>query len=70
MSKFTVILMYPDYLTDSEGYGETWCGTVEAENPVEAVEEAQVECASQRIAEDEQTSDFKPISVFAGDRSA
>lgn len=64
MNKFTVILLYPDY---SEGnYGETWCATVSARNPVEAVEVAQRTCADDNgnISDPDH---LKPVSVFEGD---
>lgn len=64
MNQFTVVLLYPDYYTDN--YGETWCDTVSAPDPVAAVGVAQKTCAAETdlIINPE---DLLPVSVFEGD---
>lgn len=65
MKKYTVILLYPDYIAND--YGETWCETVDAENPIHAVEVAQKQCFDENKCEPHQDyQDFKPVSVFEG----
>lgn len=61
--KYTVILMYPDYLSEN-GPGETWCGSVEARDAAHAVRVAQNEIMT---ADANDPTDFLPISVFAGE---
>ncbi len=64
MKSFTVVLMYPDYSVDQ--YGETWCDTVEANDPVEAVAVAQKKCAEDSTVI-ERPDDILPVSVFEGE---
>lgn len=65
-TKYTVLLMYPDYACDSEGYGQSWLDTVEAQNVDEAIKLAQAECAK-GCTSIENPEDLKPVCVFEGD---
>lgn len=64
MPKFTVLLLYPDYLASNYGQ-ETYLAHVGAKNPDMAVREAQ-----RRAKEDNKTvdnkDDFFPLAVFSG----
>jgi hypothetical protein len=68
MKKFTIILLYPDYLDD---FPQTWGGHVEADNLIDAIMRAQIKCAeSYRIEEENDRlhpGDLYPLAIFAGE---
>jgi len=62
VNKYTVALLYPEYI----GLGETYTAHVEAEDPDEAVELAQIEAVEANVEEAEASEDFRPIMVAPG----
>jgi len=66
MKKYTVILVYPDYMCDA-GDHQTWCGSVEAENVPDAVSAAQKQVMDDNMTDAMDPDDFLPISVFEGE---
>jgi hypothetical protein len=70
MNHYTVVLMYPDYLTDNFGQ-ETYSTSVRAWDVAGAITEAQLEAASANNMEpdDEGYEDFHPVAVFEGEIS-
>ena len=65
--KYSVLLLYPDYLQNSDP--ETYYVWVEAEDPFKAVEAAQcmaVNANEEDVVED--GTDFLPLAVFEGHR--
>jgi hypothetical protein len=66
--KYTVLLLYPDYLSDSYGQ-ETFLSHVRAKNVRDAIAQAQSEVMrvndwDSNVVEDK--SHFYPLSVFEG----
>lgn len=67
--RYTVILVYPDYVADAADH-ETWVGSVEAANLVEAVTTAQKDCTemnnrtNEALIED--PSDMMVVAIFEG----
>ena len=66
MKKYTVILLYPDYLAKNYGQ-ETYMTSVEAETPVQAVAAARAEVGSDEAPEER--NDFFVIAVIEGEHS-
>lgn len=67
LKPYTVILLYPDYVTDD--FGETFMTSVDAIDPVAAVREARLECldSNKWTGEDAYPlEDFRVIAVMAG----
>ncbi len=67
MKKYSVLLLYPDYI--AENYGEeTYLAHVFGINPSTAVVHARIECAeSNEIIEDVyDLEDFKVLAMFKG----
>jgi hypothetical protein len=60
--KYTVLLLYPDYVADTFGH-ETYLAHVEAEDTKEAIDLAQQEIANTIHAE---RQDFYPLLVVYG----
>lgn len=64
MRKFTVILLYPDYLAENFGQ-EIYTAHVEAVSPADAVQKAREKAATDEW-DDEVASDFYPLFVAYG----
>jgi hypothetical protein len=64
LKKFTVILMYPDYAADT--FGDTWCATVDGNNPTEAIEEAKKKCMADNPGPQMKPEDIGVVAVFLG----
>ncbi len=69
MRKFTVLLLYPDYIASNYG-PETYLAHVEAKDRVGAIEQGQLQAASDFYTEfdtdDSVAADFFPLAVFEG----
>lgn len=68
MNKYTVILLYPDYLADNYGQ-DIYTDHVEAGSPAEAQAVTQRQLARQHAESDEEDTypeDFYPLAVFEG----
>jgi hypothetical protein len=66
MKKWTVILLYPDYMADDYG-SETYMTCVRAADPAGAVAKARAEvCAANEVDEDD-AEDFFVIAVMRGE---
>ena len=64
MKKYTVILLYPDFVADEFGH-ETYMTSVEAKNPKSAVKKARMEVLSASRAENEGESEYEdPTDLF------
>lgn len=59
---FSVLLLYPDYMSDAFGH-ETFYGYVEARSPASAVHEAQMQCVEHNTSppDDMNPEPFCPI---------
>jgi hypothetical protein len=69
MKKYTVLLLYPDYMTDGPEGSETYLAWVFAATPVQAVTRAQLDAkeASDYDCDEEQNpEDFRALAVFKG----
>lgn len=67
MRPYTVLLLRPDYI--AEPYGQdTYMAHVEAENPVNAIEAAQIEVWNEDAGDEDSTSwdDYHPLLVLDG----
>lgn len=65
MKKYTVLLLYPDYIADS--YGEdTYLGWVVADSPEKAVKKAQREVMNRQPSDLRRAADFLCLAVFDG----
>lgn len=70
LKKFSVLLMYPDYLASSEGYGETYFTCVEAKSVKDAEHKARRNCINENNWDSEDVEsheDFAVVLVIAGD---
>ena len=67
MHKYTVILLYPDYIADNYGQ-ETYLAHVTANSPELAVRAAQTRAFTDNpeYADNGDLPDFYPLAVFAG----
>ena len=64
LMKFTVLLLYPDYLANN--YGEdTYLAHVEAVSPADAAEKAQNQAVKDTFEEDS-AEDFLPLFIAYG----
>ena len=63
--KWTVILLYPDYIADDFG-SETYINWATCEDPRLAVEQVQRKAAAANKIETKSPQDFKCIAVFPG----
>ncbi len=64
MNRYSVLLLYPDYLDDSGS--ETYYAFVEAPNSVEAVALAQRQALTAQDGEIDDPRDFHPLLVTLG----
>lgn len=65
MTRYTVLLMRPDYVAD--GFGEdTYLAHVRAETPTAAIEAAQLEVARLDDMDDVKTTDYYPLITLKG----
>ena len=64
MNKYTVVLLYPDYIEDGHGK-ETYIDFFEADTPEEAAALAMREAGE--VNGNIPPEDFLPIAVFAGE---
>lgn len=65
--KYTVILLLPDY--HAECFGETDCVQVEADNPMEALEMARIQCVMSNnisMPDPSDLHDLAGVAVFEG----
>lgn len=64
--KFSVLLLYPDYIADDFG-SETWWGFFDCESPVDAIHEAQATLAEAHKEHEQcEPDDFYPLLVIHG----
>jgi hypothetical protein len=64
MKKFTVILLYPDYITNSGMVCETYIGHILSTSKEFAAEKVQAHLA--HVNDADEPEDFKVLHVFAG----
>ncbi len=66
MSQYTVICLYPDYLSD-KGIAEVYIDTVRADSPVVAVNKVQIMAAEANSDAVDDVLDFKAVAIIRGE---